>query len=69
MNTSFVNDTENDLENKPPSTGSDEDIKSKKKGIAKYFSKQTRSKRHKDKTNRVKISDENILYKVQLDAE
>lgn len=67
MSTSFVSDTDNDLENKPPS--SDDENKSKKKGITKYFSKQIKGKRHKDKTDTVKISDENILYKVQLDNE
>ncbi|XP_032527455.2 E3 ubiquitin-protein ligase UHRF1-like [Danaus plexippus] len=61
-------DNKNDLENKPPSNIS-EQSNTQKIGIAKYFTKQTNGKRlSKDfKVKTVKVTAENVLYKVQLD--
>lgn len=63
-------DNKNDLENKPPSNIS-EQSNTQKIGIAKYFTKQTNGKRlSKDfKVKTVKVTAENVLYKVQLDDE
>lgn len=68
---SDIHDKESDLENKPPNDSSEEDTKSKRKGIAKYFTKAGKGRKQTKevKMEKVKVSDENILYKVQLDAE
>ncbi|XP_047544031.1 E3 ubiquitin-protein ligase UHRF1-like [Vanessa atalanta] len=72
LNTSDISyDKESDVENKPPSDSSEEDTKSKKKGIAKYFTKAAKGKKQTKeiKVEAVKITDDNILYKVQLNAD
>lgn len=59
-----------DLENKPPTDESD-DSKSKKIGISKYFTKQVKSNNQtkEKKLNLTKLTDDQLLYKVQLDEE
>lgn len=68
---SDIHDKESNLENKPPNNSFEEETKSKRKGIAKYFMKAGKGRKQTKevKVERVKVTDENILYKVQLDAE
>lgn len=73
--TSF--DKESDSENNPPSDKSTEGSpsKTKKKGIAKYFTKPSNIKKKQDKTEKNSNVDQNptieanLLYEVKLDAE
>lgn len=68
-------DKESDSENNPPVEASSPENKSKKKGIAKYFTKSPKSVKKKpiEKDVRVentgKVSDADLLFKVQLDSE
>ncbi|KAJ8737282.1 hypothetical protein PYW07_000553 [Mythimna separata] len=69
-------DTENDVENKPPSetTNGDSLTKTKVKGIARYFSKSPKAVRKKpdkevSKTEEPKDLDSQLLYKVELETD
>ncbi|XP_045458310.1 E3 ubiquitin-protein ligase UHRF1-like [Melitaea cinxia] len=68
---SDIHDKESDLENKPPNDSSEEETKAKRKGIAKYFTKAGKGRKQTKevKVQKVEVTDENILYKVQLDAD
>lgn len=70
-NNKVNSDKESDSENKPPSATSSQESpsKTKKKGIAKYFSKSVNNKKKQATQQLAENIDNSILFKIQLDAE